>query len=102
MQRAHRERRVNMLILHKLAERPTDSQDVSEVLRYMIQSLSVEEISTINFLVSVWSFYLSRGHLTERQTERVFEILQDFINSAKIQFPENSQGTTKTENWSVN
>ena len=91
-----------MLILHKLAERPTDPHDMSEVIRFIVQSLSVEEMATINFLVSLWSFYLSKGRLTERQEDRFAEIFKDFTNSAKIQFPEHFNLKAKTENWSVN
>lgn len=76
----------NMLVINQLAEIPKDFKDYSEIIRAIVQSLATEEINTINFLVSIWSFYLHKGYLTEKQKEALLNIVDDFIRSVKIQF----------------
>jgi len=78
------------MIIHQLAEPPKDWHNTVEMLRFMVQSLSAddENKSTINFLVSVWSYHIANGGITEKQFSAFCNIIRQFEDCLISNYPE--------------
>lgn len=74
------------MIIHQIAEFP-DTDDKGDIIRFLLQSLSVQELPTINFLVSLLYQYNYKGYLTDKQEACYMTILENFLFHAKKQFP---------------
>lgn len=76
------------MIIEQLATLPKDLDSWTEIIGYMVQSISREERDVMEFLIDLWAFHNRKGYLTDAQKRAILNILDRFIKAAKAQFPD--------------
>ena len=62
---------------------PPRSKLLAECLRYVVQSMDADD-PNMDFIVSMWSYLIANGELTERQLDKVRPYIMKYLSAKGI------------------